>query len=66
MPPRHRNRFQLGLPLDPEVGELSEDELRVAHRRAGLRQSFERAMDNPALAICLRNLALELKRGRTR
>jgi hypothetical protein len=36
--------------------------LRVAWRKSGIRQRFEDALANPALAICLRNTALAMKR----
>lgn len=57
-------RRQLALPLDPSSGELTEQALRVAHQRARLRQSFESAMDNPALAICIRRIALVMLRSK--
>lgn len=63
---QNRNRQQLGLPLEATAGELTEEELRVALRRAGLQLPLEKAMDNPALAICLKNSALSLRRGVTR
>ncbi|MGY8624180.1 hypothetical protein [Chromobacterium violaceum] len=52
------------LPLDPGSGELTEQALCVAHQRAKLRQSFESAMDNPALAICIRRTALAMLRSK--
>ena len=61
-----RNRNQLGLQLETTASELTEEELRVAHRCAGLQLPFEKAMNNPALAICLKNSALAMKRGVTR
>ncbi|MBA8735361.1 hypothetical protein [Chromobacterium violaceum] len=58
----HHPAGQMPLPLDPDPGELTEQALRVAHQRARLRQPFESAMENPALAICIKRTALALMR----
>ncbi|OWY40087.1 hypothetical protein CEK28_04955 [Xenophilus sp. AP218F] len=55
---------QLPLSLEPDRAELTEQALRMAHKRARLRQPFERAMENPALAICITRTALALLRRR--
>lgn len=61
-----QNRRQLGFGFEAPLGELTEAELKVAHHHAGLKQPFDKAMDNPALAICLQRLAQALKKGVTR
>lgn len=53
---------QLRLPIEVMPPE---ELMRDAHRRSLLRVSFERAMANPAMVICLRNLAAS-RAGRCR
>lgn len=45
-----------------ELSEPNRDELRIAWHKSGIRQPFETALANPALALCLRNTALAMKR----
>jgi len=52
---------QLALPLDPQADEVEAAMMR-AWARSGMRVPFHVAMRNPALAICLRNIAAAEKR----
>ena len=51
---RHQRPTQIPLPLP--LDGWNENELRIAHRAARVRMSFEVAMRSPAMAICLKCL----------
>lgn len=58
-----RREGSQGRLFEPQpAGEVSREELAVAWRLARIRQPLDDALANPALAICLRNSALALRK----
>jgi hypothetical protein len=58
------SRHQLRLPFEPEL--LNDATLRAAYARTHLNVTFEAALRDKALAICLRSLARAQMRKRNR
>lgn len=57
---RSRSRHQKRLPL--EIVEIPEGVMRAAYQRCRLAVSFEAAMQDRGLKVCLRNVAVSVMR----
>ncbi len=59
-----QRRTDCQIPLPLPYGGCSEDDLRAAHRASGVKIPFEQALQDRALAICLRSFAEARRRRR--